>query len=146
MLIEIKIKFEKFNKFNFQTSRIYVIISGSVTVVPWSLTDLNNLTSCGSARGELFSFDCGVNGSDSGVSSNQSYSFENEESTRSDLSKSDKVKPDDCQNFCIRDSDENSVAYRIIYWNNCFDLSSGTNCKIGFSSAMFEVGAPISAP
>lgn len=35
-----------------QTSRIYAMISGSFTEEPGSLTDLNNLTSCESARGE----------------------------------------------------------------------------------------------
>jgi hypothetical protein len=81
------------------------MISGSVTAVPWSLTDLNNLTSCWSARGELFSFDCDVEGSDSGASNNHSYSLVIEESIRSNLIKSFKEKPDDCQNFCIRDWD-----------------------------------------
>ncbi len=81
-----------------------MIISGSLTAVPWSLTDLNNLTSCGSARGEFVSFDCGVKGSDSGVSNSQSNWFENDGSTGSDLIKSVNEKPDDCQNFCIRDS------------------------------------------
>ena len=84
---------------------MYVMISGSVTVVPWSLTDLNNLTSWESARGERFSFDWGVEGSFSGVSNNQSYSFKNKGSISSDLIKSLNVNSDDCQNFCIRDWD-----------------------------------------
>ena len=33
-----------------------------------------------------------------------------------------------------------------MYSNNCFNLSSGTHCKIGLSRDIFEVGAPINAP
>ncbi len=70
------------------------MISASVTVAPWSLTDLNNLINWGSACGDEFPL-IDIVGSD-----NQLYS-----SIESDWNKSFNEKSADCHNVCICDLD-----------------------------------------
>lgn len=64
--------------------------------------DLNDLTNCGSALGERFSFVVVGGGGVVGVASyNQLYSLRNDESIKSGLNKLFKEVLLDCQDFCI---------------------------------------------